>query len=223
MFKSNRTKIVVAIVSVLVFCCVALFAYGAYYNSTPEGQVAATVRAEEKEATRDENTAVAAAAATKKAMPTDTAVPTNTIPPTLTPHPTNTLSPEAHLQAVVENALSSSNRDVARVADAKILLDTINIEWSINDNLTEDMIRSGAQLDAVDILEAIDSSTLEYNTINLIGTFPLVDVYGNSEETQVVWITYSFEAVDKINWSNFLYSNIYIIADSVNLHPVFQE
>ena len=223
MFKSKLVKFIAVGTAALIIVCLGLFAIGSYTNSTPEGQSTSTARAAVRQETRVEETAVAIAAATEEAKPTNTAVPTNTPLPTEVPLPTRTLSPDASLQAIVENALSSSNRDVERITEAKTTLDVINIEWSINDNLSENLIRASAKLDTVEILEAIHTSGLEYSMINLTGYFPLIDTFGNSEETPVVWLTYTKETVDKINWSNFLHDNAYVVADSVNIHPVFED
>lgn len=70
-----------------------MLAYGAYLSSTPEGQARATVRALEREATRAEQTSVAAIEATEEARPTDTPLPTNNSAPTNTPAPTDTPAP----------------------------------------------------------------------------------------------------------------------------------
>jgi hypothetical protein len=88
--KSNRNKIIIAIAGIVVLCCCGALAYGAYLNSTPEGQATATVRAQEQEATRAEQTSIAAIEATEDARPTDTPLPTDTPEPTNTPAPTDT-------------------------------------------------------------------------------------------------------------------------------------
>lgn len=99
--KSNRNRIIVGIVGVALLFCLGLLAFGVYLNSTPEGQATATVRAQERQETRVERTAVAASQATEEArptdtpLPTDTPVPTNTPAPTSTPMPTDTPAPTA--------------------------------------------------------------------------------------------------------------------------------
>lgn len=95
--------------------------------------------------------------------------------------------------------------------------------WTINDSLTKGWIRSGAQSDIADILKAIHSTGLDYQRVDLLGTFPLVDVYGNTEETDVISVSYSRETVDRVNWNSFSADNIYTIADQVlMIHPEFR-
>lgn len=89
----SRNRIILAVIAVIALCCCGLFAYSAYRSSTPEGQAEATARAVEQEATRAEQTAVAAIEATDEARPTDTPAPTDTAAPTDTPEPTDTPAP----------------------------------------------------------------------------------------------------------------------------------
>ncbi len=57
-----------------------------------------------------------------------------------------------------------------------------------------------------------------------MATFPLVDTYGNSNETNVVLVTYDRSNLDKVNWDNFLTDNAYVIAnqDTLYIHPALQ-
>ena len=121
-----------------------------------------------------------------------------TAPSTVTPLPTVTLSPDAQIRAV----LGDSNRNVARVAKVELVADVINIEWAINDNLTEDMIKAKARMDAVALLKTVHSSGLPFGLINLTGTFSLRDQFGKTDETPVVWLTYSSDTMSKINWED---------------------
>ncbi len=224
--KHNRNVLVVVAIVVggLISCCFGLLMFGTYLENTPEGKATATARTIEKEATSAEQTVVAMVEATEAAKPTPTPAPTNTPEPTNTPlPPTNTPEPEERLTILISEALGSSNRDVEKVTDVSLVSDIINVEWTINDNFTEDMIKGGAKLEIVDILQAIDESDIDYSLINLTGTFPLVDSFGNSEEVAVIKVSYSSDTVDQINWSSFLFKNVYVIADSVNLHPTFQD
>ena len=163
----------------------------------------------------------------RTAQPTNTLQPTDTPKPIDTPKPTNTSepeptdTPEENLRKAIEDALGDSNRDIARISEFEVT-DQIFVQWAINDNLTEDMIKGGAQLDITEILQAVSESEVEYNSVRVYGTFPLVDSYGNVEETEVVKAVYTLETLEKINWDNFLFKNVYEIADSLQLHPTFQ-
>jgi hypothetical protein len=85
------------------------------------------------------------------------------------------------------------------------------------------MIKTGAKINITDILRAIDEGGIEYGLINFEGTFSLVDKLGNVSEETVVWATYDADTVSKINWPRFLHKDIYDIAVSSKLHPLFAE
>ena len=119
--------------------------------------------------------------------------------------------------------MGDSNRDISPRVEASIEQGIINITWAINDNFTEGMVVSGARADVVDMLEAIVTAGLEYEVIVFNGTFSMVDTFGNSSESNVVRVSYSKETVDKINFSQFLSSNAFVIADTKSNHPLFDD
>jgi len=131
------------------------------------------------------------------------------------------------LQTAIEKALGPSNREgVARISQFSVGAEPdaqIFIEWTINDNLTEGLIKSGAQIDIADILEAIDESGFEYGSVFVEGTFSMVDQYGDASEMVVISARYTRTTVERINWENFLWDNVYAIADEVWVHPAFQK
>jgi hypothetical protein len=97
--KTRRNRIIVGIIGLFLAGCCGLVILGSCINSTPEGQAAATARAEEREGARIETTAIAVIQETEEARPTNTLeatdipAPTETLPPTSTPLPTNTPEP----------------------------------------------------------------------------------------------------------------------------------
>ncbi|MBN1430482.1 MAG: hypothetical protein JXB07_19080 [Anaerolineae bacterium] len=151
--------------------------------------------------------------------------PTSTQPQTETiAEPTIPADPYQSLVAAITEALGSSNRDVDRVTSIEHDEDIgqITVTWAINDNLTTDFIKVGAQTDAVDIIEKVDSSGLQYNLLSIHGTFALVDDFGNVTEDTVVYASYSAQTIDKINWENFLYTSVWDIADTSDIRPEFR-
>lgn len=158
---------------------------------------------------------VAQSAATPQ--PTDTPAPTATpAPPTATPEPGEAL------RAAVAGALGNSNRGVERLVSVVDANGRIEVDWAINDNLSEDLTRGGAQLEAVDILKAIVASGYEYDFILMRGTFPLRDTAGNVEESKVVELFFSRETVNGFDFGGFFdHRNIYELADSAQIHPAF--
>ena len=147
--------------------------------------------------------------------------------PTQTPIPEPTLSPEASFEAAVLNALGSSNRDVNRITsiwfsegDGDLV-----IEWTVNDNFSNDWILSGAMSDITDVLEYIATNDIPYpyQQVTFDGTFPLVDQFGNSSEERVILVSYTTTTIQKINWEGFLTDNIFNIADGGPfIHPALQ-
>lgn len=139
--------------------------------------------------------------------------------PTATSEPTATPS----ASQVISEALGSSNREVDRVRVTVNETGFLLVEWAINDNLTEGMIKGGAKIDVLDMLEAVDRAGIAFTWITMHGTFPLTDAFGNTEETQVVRAIYMKDTVDRINFDGLLFDNVYRIADELGLHPVFKE
>ncbi len=156
------------------------------------------------------------------ANPVPTEIPTNP------PPPSSTLDPLAELKQLVADALGTSNRDAQRLSDFSFDPSTseISVTFAANDNLTENMIKRGIQMDIVEILKTIYQSktSIPYNSIFIMATFPLVDTYGNTNETNVVLATYDRSNLDKVNWDNFLTDNAYVIAnqDTLYIHPALQ-
>jgi len=157
---------------------------------------------------------------------TFTPEPSHTAEPTRTRPPTATLEPRAALKAEIERELGHGNRNVPTLTELNFddpELGAIFIHWAINDNLTENLIKFGAKSDATDILKAVAMSGLDYTYVILSGSFPLVDQFGNTNERNVVNLTFNKDTVDRINWENFLTDNIYQVADEANIWVVFQD
>ncbi|MBI1298869.1 hypothetical protein GC175_28380 [bacterium] len=176
------------------------------------------------------NTAVPVVVTVTPIVATDTPVvmvaavslPTSTSEPVLIPTLTATpvLTEQQRLYSAIEDALREGNRDYPRLGDVGKVLDVINVRWALNDNF---QVRDGALLDMVDMLKAIQSTGINYYIVNFEGTFPLIDVYGNSAEETVMWATFESEEVDRINWDRFPWKNILLIASTTKEHPALAE
>jgi len=132
------------------------------------------------------------------------------------------LSPVEKLQYEVQRVLGSSNRGIARMYKIEYEDNSIQVGFTINDNLTNGWIKSGAKYDIAKILKAVQSSGYDYSEVIVIGTFSLTDKFGNSEESPVIRAKYTRNTINRINWQGFLPDNVYDIADSVSLHPTFE-
>lgn len=157
-------------------------------------------------------------------MPTDTPAPTDTPRPTNTPAPpTSTPSPKEEVKQIVQDTLGDSNRDVERIQDLRVTDDGwVHIKWAINDNLSANLLKGSAKLDVTDVAKALCKAD-HCNGLTMNGTFSMRDQYGNVSEDVVVSVVLRPETLAKINWENFLFKDIYAVADAVKLHPEFQD
>ena len=148
------------------------------------------------------------------------AQPTSTKVSTATPVPD-----EYVLSQLVTRTLGNSNREVERVRNMAFDEDErhLIIEWSINDNLTGGLRKSGAKRDVLGVLEAIRDSTVVVSRVTMRGSRSLVDVYGNVTEGDVVRASYDKETIDRINFENVRTDNAWIIADQIWILPDFQD
>ena len=156
--------------------------------------------------------------------PTITPTPQPTDTPTITPPATNTPlpTPTPGIPDLIAATLGDGNRDLPRLTSATLDNGEILIQWAINDNLTDAMIRKGPQIDITAMLKAIHAAGYDYDHVRFVGTFSMVDKFGNAEEMPVVKGVYLKTTVDRINWDNFLFYDVYDIADSSNIHPAFK-
>lgn len=140
--------------------------------------------------------------------------------------PTAALAPIDQLKVNIEDVLGTSNREVPRLTsfDWSDTDKSLIINWALNDNLTSSFIYIGMQKDVADMMQEIAKSGLlpEYRFVTFVGTFPLQDAFGNASEERVVTASYNKATVDKINWDNFLWDKVFVIADSVNIHPAMK-
>jgi hypothetical protein len=131
--------------------------------------------------------------------------------------------PLANLCANIEKDLGSSNRDVKRMATCILEQGEIQVTVAGNDNFTSDMINQSLQLDIKHVLKTIvqSNTSLSYQGVVVVVTFPLVDFNGNVTESNVVIATYKKERIQQVNFDNFLTENIYQLAnqDSLFVHP----
>lgn len=133
------------------------------------------------------------------------------------------ISSPTELKTALGEKLGKSNRhDVERPESVKLAKDRLTIRWAINENLNDDLMSRGARSDAVDILEMVEGSTIDYDKVVLEGTFAMQDVKGNAAEDVVIRATYSFAELVGVNWENFNGENVWKIADKASVHREFQ-
>lgn len=156
-----------------------------------------------------------------------TALSLETMLPTAPPQPTSTLPPVDELEKRIAESLGTGNRSIPRLTTYfwDETTQTLFVQFSINDDILESFIVTGIQTDITDILETVDQSELipNYTNVTIVGTFVLVDKFGNEKEDIVITVSYDRSTVDRINWDNFLYTNILGIADETFIHPALQQ
>lgn len=199
----KKMKPIVIILIILAALFVLCLIIGLISSGSPSGKATSTARSMTE---------------TIAAIPTETPIPTAAIP-------TPTFDPQAGLRKGLTVVLGSSNRNVERLRS--LVFDVPNpgdvyIEWSINDNLTEDLIKASIKSDATELLKFIDQVGYPYNNVILYGYFPLVDVYGKSTEENVVKLVFYPATIQKIEWYGFNFENIYTIADESEIAPAVQ-
>ena len=167
---------------------------------------------------------------TQTLTPTITNTPTQTPTSTLTPTSTNTPLPTATTDPfiIVKDSISKLLGKSSRTGENKLTdfswwddnSSEIVITFAADDILTLNMIDYGIKSDIVEILKTIQESeiNLNYSAITIVATFPLIDVYGNENEANVVIATYSKDTLEKINWEGFIIDNIYIISEQQYLY-----
>lgn len=96
----------------------------------------------------------------------------------------------------------------------------LKITFPISDSFTSGMIRTGAQMDTMDILHAVRDSDIDYKRVFIHGTFPMMDQYGNTTEGTPLAVQYLPETVNAVNYDEILVQEkIWDLADMAKVHP----
>ena len=98
----------------------------------------------------------------------------------------------------------------------------VDARFAIRDNYTEQMIKDGARLDTIDILKYAKATYPDASAVNVQGTFPMTDPYGNTSTHVAIDLTYSRETLNKINFDGVTKKSIWEIRDSGTVLPAFE-
>lgn len=98
----------------------------------------------------------------------------------------------------------------------------VDARFAIRDNYTEQLIRDGARLDTIDILKYVKATYPDAAAVNVQGTFPMTDPYGNTSTQVAIDLTYTRETLNKINFDGVTKKSIWEIRDSGTVLPAFQ-
>ena len=100
--------------------------------------------------------------------------------------------------------------------------DVVNARFAIRDNYTEQMIKDGARRDTIDILRYARATYPDASGVNVQGTFPMTDPYGNTSTQVAIDLTYSRTTLNKINFDGVTKNSIWEIRDSGSVLPAFE-
>lgn len=204
---------------ILLFCSCSWWGTVALVNaSLPQGATANASMATATTAT----TAPAAIPTTpaSAAAPTFTVGPTVTPYPTVTPFPTATpkpITPAELATRLIAQALGDSNGlSVKWDAADKIL----TVEHDASDNLTNDLIKVGIEVDTFKIMQAIYTQwSIHPSSVVVHENGPTQDKYGNPSKGPWGTAALLTETAGLFNWSNLDYEqawNDYDVAYFIN-------
>ena len=127
------------------------------------------------------------------------------------------------LKASIASAIGSSNRDVPRINEVQLSGSMLVISYTINDNLAKSWIKGMALDDMAKIIKTSQSSAVDWQTIDVQGTFPLTDRFGNTKEGIILHGQWPKGTIDRINWSGFNAENLPTITEDFFFHPAFDK
>jgi len=138
-------------------------------------------------------------------------------------HSTANATPDEKLAVALAGLLGDSNRNIPRISRAMVDTDgTVEVHWSINDNLTPSLIRDGARQDVVNIVAVVTQTIGVSKQLIIVGDFAVPDGYGHTLERPVVAATYSARTLAKIGPGGIRSDRILRVADSTEVDAAFQ-
>jgi len=126
---------------------------------------------------------------------------------------------EGSLLGAVGKAVGASDLISASMDQSNV----VRVRWEINDNLGGDSRMFGVRVDIEETLKAIATLGSSYTSVEICGEFPMVDVYGNVNDIGVVGAVFSRNVIDRIQWPTFNPDNLWIIGESIYIHPGFHR
>ena len=138
--------------------------------------------------------------------------------PTITPTQI-IISAEEHIERIILETLDDDadpDITITKFPDPEAYVMTIR--FMVSDNLNNEMIKNGIWIDTTDLLKALYTSGHNIENVNIVVNFPLIDKYGNKSVGPIVKLNMSEETAEKINWENFLWTNLPDVVDSYWQH-----
>lgn len=124
---------------------------------------------------------------------------------------------EGKLRIAIENVVGEDRlKDFMYIPENNYTL----ITFKGSDSLSTNLIVEAAYLDIKDILKNIQN--VIDTDVRICVTFPIIDVYGNSQEQMVIKSDYKLDTIKKINFDNFVSENVPYVADVWNDDELFR-
>lgn len=98
----------------------------------------------------------------------------------------------------------------------------ITVKIKASDNLTNNLMRVGIQDESTKMLEKFTQEK-KISSVLFLWTFDLQDSYGNSKEDTITKIVVNRDVMDKINYKDFLYSDLPTVANQYWEHPAMSK
>jgi len=101
-------------------------------------------------------------------------------------------------------------------------------KYLLNENFSKGMMKDSLSIDGFDVFKDIynNPECSEIQSLCLESHFWLQDVYGNDKEEAVSQLTMLRSTAQKINWPNFLWSNLPTLLENEGkywVHPAFNK
>lgn len=114
--------------------------------------------------------------------------------------------------------------------DAREVLETapegsksIWVDFNASENLTTKLTKRGMYSDAAELFQKIFALSSEVYDVAISIYLPMVDVYGNEQNTKVMVIALQRPTAEKVNWEGFDIDNLTVIAGQYWEHPAFSD
>lgn len=133
------------------------------------------------------------------------------------------VDPSTQFEKAVRDKLGKGNRSgIPRVTTATFNNGKAEVRFAINDNLTNGLIKSGANADGLAII-AIAKTLPGLTELSITGTFSMKNNLGEVSEQEVLRGVYSSDVVSRINPETIDRAKVFQVADvSSFTHPAFR-
>ena len=111
-----------------------------------------------------------------------------------------------------------------RIVDAQGRPDELRlfVDWAINRGSTAWLTRTGAQIDVLRILRAVQETGMVGDVLAVQGSYAVLDMAGQSQETVVLVARYSREVVVETDWERVSYDGVASRAEQFWLHDALR-